>query len=321
MSAITSRPYQDDQDVLRLVQLFQACEATDRLGRVPSSAELQTELDAPSVNKLHDIRLWEDPHGRLIGFARLGVRSVASTVDVRLWLRIHPEFRHSNLGQQLMDWASVGAARLGAARGLPAILLTGVRDDQVATITALEAYGFEPARYFVTMTRPLTASLPTLSAPEGFTIRPLQGASEAAGWVEIVNDAFHDHWQPHELTLEAFEHELTTARYRQEFYQLASTADGVFAAFCQCAFESVVTEAHIRRVGEIALLGTRPAFRRRGLGQTMLAQGLHVLQAAGATVASLQVDTANPTGALRLYRTAGFSPQETWIVYRKAIAP
>jgi mycothiol synthase len=321
MPAITSRPYQDDQDVLRLVELFQACEAIDRLGRVPSSAELQTELDAPSVNKLHDIRQWEDDRGRLIGFARLGIRSVAATVDVRWWLRIHPDFRRGSLVKQLMDWASAGAARLGAARGLPAILLTGVRDDQAAIITALEAYGFEPARYFVTMTRRLSAPLPPPSAPEGFTLRPLQGASEATRWVEMVNDAFRDHWQPHELTLEAFEHELTTVRYRQEFYQLASTADGAFAAFCQCAFEPAVTETYIRRVGEIALLGTRPAFRRRGLGQIMLAQGLHVLQAAGATVASLQVDAANPTGALQLYRAAGFSPQETWIVYRKAIAP
>ena len=59
MPAIISRPYHGDQDVVRLVELFQACDAIDRLGRVPSSAELQTELDAPSVDKRHDIRLWE----------------------------------------------------------------------------------------------------------------------------------------------------------------------------------------------------------------------------------------------------------------------
>ena len=321
MPAIIARPYLNQEDALRLVELFHACEASDRLGRVPSFAELQTELDAPSVNKLDDIRLWEDNLGRLIGFARLGVRSVTTTVAVRLWLRIHPDFRHGSLVEQLMDWASAGAARLGAALGLPATLLTGVRDDQGATISALEAYGFEPARYFVTMMRPLTPPLPPPSAPEGFTIRPLQGAAEAAGWVELVNEAFGDHWQPHELTLEAFEHELRSGRSQPQFYQLTCTADGGFAAFCQCAFETAVVEAHSRRVGDIALLGTRPAFRRRGLGQALLAQGLHVLRAAGATVASLQVDTANPTGALRLYQTAGFRPQETWIVYHKAIAP
>jgi ribosomal protein S18 acetylase RimI-like enzyme len=319
MPAITARPYQD-QDVLRLVELFHACETIDRLGRVPSVVELQTELDAPSVDKRHDIRLWQDDHGSLIGFARLGIRSVATTVDVRWWLRIHPDYRGGILVEQMLDWARDGAARLGAARGLPATLLTGVRSDQRDIITALEAYGFEPACYFVTMTRPLMAPLPTPPALDSFAIRPLHAASEAAGWVALVNDAFCDHWQHHELTVEAFEHELTTPRYRPEFYQLAVTADGAFAAFCQCAFEPAATEAHGEQVGWIALLGTRPAFRRRGLGQTLLVQWLYVLQAAGATVASLQVDTNNPTGALRLYETSGFDPQETWIVYRKALA-
>jgi mycothiol synthase len=321
MPAIIPRPYQDDQDVLRLVELFQACDASDHLGRVPSCAELQTELDAPSVNKLDDIRLWQDDLGHLIGFARLGIQSVTTSVDLRLWLHIHPHFRQGSLVEQLMDWACVGAAPKRAAHGLPATLLTGVCDDQLTSISALEAYGFEPARYFVTMTRSLTAPLPPSSAPEGFTLRPLQGLAEAAGWVEMVNDAFADHWQPHELTLEAFEHELRSGRYQPQFYQLASSADGAFAAFCQCGIETSSAEAHNRREGVIALLGTRPAFRRRGLGQAMLAQGLHVLQARGARVASLQVDTANPTGALQLYQTAGFGPQETWIVYRKAIGP
>jgi mycothiol synthase len=267
------------------------------------------------------MRLWQDDLGRLIGFARLGIQSVTTSVDVRLWLRIHPDFRQGSLVEQLMDWANAGAAHFGTARGLPATLLTGVRDDQLATVSALVAYGFESARYFVTMTRPLTAPLPPPSPPEGFTLRPLQGAAEAAAWVEMVNDAFADHWQPHELALEAFEHELRSGRYQPQFYQVASSADGAFAAFCQCGIETASAEAHMGRVGEIALLGTRPAFRRRGLGQSLLAQGLHVLQAAGASVASLQVDTANPTGALQLYQTAGFRPQETWVVYRKAIVP
>jgi hypothetical protein len=131
MPDIIPRPYQDDQDVLCLVELFQACDASDHLGRVPSCAELQAELDAPSVNKLDDIRLWQDDQGRLVGYVRLGIQSVATTVDVRWWLRIHPDFRQSSLVEQILEWSSQGAARLDAARGLPATLLTGVRSDQI----------------------------------------------------------------------------------------------------------------------------------------------------------------------------------------------
>jgi mycothiol synthase len=319
MSQIISLPYQNSQDVPRLIELFEACEAIDQLGHVPSVAELQAELDAPSVNKQVDIRLWEGEHRRLVGFARLSIRSVATTIDVRWWLRIHPDFRRGILGEQMIDWASAGAARLGAARSLPATLLTGIRSDQGDIIAVLESFGFKPARYFVTMVRPLTTPLSTLPAAEGFVIRPLHGAAEAAGWVDLVNDAFHDHWQHHELTLEAFHHELKAPGYRPEFYQLATTASGVFVAFCQCAFGAAVDDTREEKVGWIAYVGTRPLFRRHGLGQTLLLQGLHALQAAGATVASLQVDTANLTGALGLYENAGFIPQETWIVYRKVL--
>jgi len=54
-------------------------------------------------------------------------------------------------------------------------------------------------------------------------------------------------------------------------------------------------------------LGVHPKYRRRGLGGTILAQGLCDLLSIGARSADIETDVTN-TPATRLYRRLGFSP-------------
>jgi ribosomal-protein-alanine N-acetyltransferase len=56
---------------------------------------------------------------------------------------------------------------------------------------------------------------------------------------------------------------------------------------------------------EVRILGRRPAYRGRGLGACLLAEGLRVLQEGGAGDIDLSVETANER-ALNLYRRFGF---------------
>ena len=53
-------------------------------------------------------------------------------------------------------------------------------------------------------------------------------------------------------------------------------------------------------------VGTLPAHRGRGLATGLLAEVLRRASDAGYVSASLNVDTANPTGALGIYERAGF---------------
>jgi ribosomal protein S18 acetylase RimI-like enzyme len=60
--------------------------------------------------------------------------------------------------------------------------------------------------------------------------------------------------------------------------------------------------------GYISDVGVRPAHRRRGIAFALLTTVLTALAADGLPAAALNVDTDNPSGAIRLYRKAGMHP-------------
>ncbi|NES22531.1 MAG: GNAT family N-acetyltransferase [Symploca sp. SIO3E6] len=74
-------------------------------------------------------------------------------------------------------------------------------------------------------------------------------------------------------------------------------------------------ERTVSNEGWIDALGTRRGFRKRGLGRAMLLAGMQRLQAAGVDTVRLGVDSENPSGALRLYKSVGFRKVHTHISF------
>ena len=93
--------------------------------------------------------------------------------------------------------------------------------------------------------------------------------------------------------------------------------DGTIAAFDLCQIDPAENERNGRNDGWIGILGTRRGYRKLGLGRAMLLAGLQHLKANGVENARLNVDAANPTGALRLYESVGFSVLHSWQSYEK----
>jgi mycothiol synthase len=71
--------------------------------------------------------------------------------------------------------------------------------------------------------------------------------------------------------------------------------------------------------GWIEAIGVLPAWRQRGLASALLAQALNLFKVEGLTQAALDVDTQNPTGALRLYEKLGFKVAKETISYVKQL--
>lgn len=78
-------------------------------------------------------------------------------------------------------------------------------------------------------------------------------------------------------------------------------------------------EAAGRRDLYIALVGTRRAGRNRGIASALLLRALAGARAAGFASASLGVDADSPTGALGLYRRAGFTVELTSVTNTKPL--
>ena len=316
---LSARSYAGDRDLSAIADLINTCEEVDRLDEGTSISELQQEFNAPSFDKARDICLWEDAGNKLIGFAQLWISEPGEVTDCWLSFRVHPDARGGDLEAAAIAWGEARMQEVAKERGARVKLRSGARAQDADRISVLESCGFRVDRYFCRMARSLSEPIAIAQFPEGFALRLFPGEEDAEAWVEMFNQSFIDHWNHHDLTVEKFKYDLAKPSYRKDLDLIAVAADGTFAAFCYCEISLEECDRTGRNEGWIAVLGTRRGFRKLGLGRAMLLAGLHRLKAAGVDTAILGVDAANPSGALRLYESAGFHNIRDSISYIKDI--
>ncbi|MEJ7566935.1 MAG: GNAT family N-acetyltransferase [Gaiellaceae bacterium] len=170
--------------------------------------------------------------------------------------------------------------------------------------------GFSIVRHSFQMRVELTAPPAPPDLPKGIVVRPMRDGEEERIHAAHMR-AFADHWEFHE---QSFEQWRRWHRDRDSFdatlWFLALDGDEV-AGFVLCS-------PHFSGepdFGWVELLGVRPAWRRRGLGEALLLHGFRALRARGFTRVGLGVDAENTTGAVRLYERVGMRParrSDTW---------
>ena len=313
------RAYTGPADLPAVVGLLNLCDIVDQLEEHYTVENFGTELTDPTVDPAHDLRLWEDAAGRLVGFGQLWLLGGTHGLDGRLYWYIHPDVRGSGIEDAVCAWAATRTAAAGQARGGGTHLSSPAGEHNAYHRATLEAHGFTVVRYFFQLARALAGPLPTPELPPGYTLRPLTGEAELAAWMEMHRETFVDHWNYHPLPLERRQHWMADPHYRAAGDLVIVAPDGTLAAFCLCGIDPEANAQSGRNEGWIQLLGVRRGFRKRGLGRAALLAGLRYLQGAGAETALLDVDAANPTGALRLYEGAGFTRRRTDLRYNKSL--
>ena len=76
-----------------------------------------------------------------------------------------------------------------------------------------------------------------------------------------------------------------------------------------------------RREAYVGKVGTLREYRGRGIASTLLGHCLRAYRDAGYDEASLDVDSENPTGALGVYRRAGFEVETRRTDYALTVEP
>jgi mycothiol synthase len=240
-----------------------------------------------------------------------------AVVDGNLYWRIHPEARRQGLESTILGWGAERVREAGRERNLPAQLYSGARENDAYTRAVLEVHGLRPVRYFYKMVRPLDQPIPEPVIPAGFTLRTIAGDADVEKWVDCFNLSFIDHWGFHPTTSARRTHRMNNPHYRSDLDLVLEAPDGTFAAFAYCGIDPADNAHYNRREGWIHQLGTRRGYRNQGLGKALLLAGMRAIQTAGMDTAALGVDADNPTGALRLYESVGFTVDGTDIAHCK----
>lgn len=319
--AYTWRPLRSD-DLPALHQLLLATAQADGNDRVDTLADLQTQFDDPwsPADTCSQIVFAAD--GQLVGYVRF-FSAPEPTVEcvAHLWCEVHPAFREQGLEEALLDWAEARAAeRLRAVETtLPRTLRCGTPDTLTANLARLEARGYTPIRYFYRMLRDLHTPIPDLALPVGFTLRTFDLAF-ARALHAAHEEAFGDHWGHEPESFEEWKQfSLGSGSFRPEFTLLAFAGDEL-AAY---SINRVHAEDNARNGvnhGHIGQVGTRRAWRKRGLASALICESMRRFRDAGFEAVTLGVDAANPTGALGLYERLGFTVIKRFVVYSKAVA-
>lgn len=318
-ATITARPFEGEADLPLIVELLNTCEAVDQLDWHTSIDKLRAEYADPRLDPARDLRLWQDADGELIGFGQLWILVSDEELNGRIFTWVRPEARGGALETQILDW---GAERLREAmreHGLPGRLRPTSGAEQTAKAALLNELGFVIDRYSYTMERSLAEPIAEPQVLEGFTLREMAGPHEAQAWVEMFNLSFIDHPNHSPWNIEQVLHYLEEPIYRPELNLVAVAPDGTLAGFCWMLINPEENEHTGRMIGEIEVLGTRRGYRKLGLGRALLLEGMRRLRQAGMETARLGVVANNPTGALKLYESAGFRARRTWILFGKDV--
>jgi mycothiol synthase len=297
--------------------LLAAKEKVDQEGVSFSPADLIDELNDPHLDVARDtIGVWAD--SQMVAYAK--VHAAASVIDVdrvRSEGAVHPEWRRRGLGTALMPWVIGRAGELHARRhpDVPGEVNNSAISTNVGADRLLHRFGFEPCRYFFDLKRSLHHPVPGAPRAAGLQVVPFDASMDERLRV-THNEVFVDHWGEIAVDEATWKAWFTGARaFRAESSYLVLDGDSIAAYVLGFEWKADTDATGIREL-YIGQVGTRRSYRRRGLARMALTMVLTQAAQVGYERTALGVDADNPTGALGLYKSLGFSVHSKSVTYR-----
>jgi len=248
----------------------------------------------------------------LIGYGVLTSRPVAEPRhEMRFSGGVHPSFRGKGLGGELLDWAERAARPLHTERfpGRPLSLQSGCVSANTAAVVLHEAHGYQWVRAFQVMFRDLSSPIAQAGLADG--LRAEEFTAQRSEDARLVrNEAFRDHWGSTEVPAESWARMRSAGSFRPAYSFVVYEGSEPLGM--------LISHDHGSDL-YIALIGTRTAGRKRGIGTALLSRVLTRAKADGYATASLSVDADSLTGAVGLYERIGFTTKISWSVYDKPL--
>ena len=318
---LTARPLTAD-DVDAAADLLAAAEPVDDTGEHLDADDLTEWWFNDLVDLPRDGRAVCAADGTFVAWAAV-VSLGGAREDHRIGLegRVHPGWRGRGIGRALLDWQVRRGAEVHRRDHpeLPARLTVSVCPGMASLASLARRAGFTAERWYADMERPL-AGLPGVPAVPGVELVPFTWERDDEVR-RAHNAAFTDHHGSAERDATAWATWYTGQRaFRPELSVLA-LVDGAVAGYVLTYVYDADTRATGLQQAHLGQLGVLRPARRRGIASAAVLAALRAGAAAGCDTGGLQVDTANPTGALGLYQRLGFAPVRTRVQWTLTSPP
>jgi mycothiol synthase len=322
MQGLELRPYAGETDVAAIVAVENAEYEADA---VPGRQSVDNALahyrhTTEGFDPVRDVTL-ATVAGRVVGYGQRGWIDTNDGVhrEYRLHGAVHPDWRRRGVGSALIEHGEAQLRDLAATHSTERTRVFGTwnGDTQRGALALLEGHGYQPVRWFFDMTRPNLDNVPVVELPEGLELRPIEPESIRQVWRATI-EAFRDHWGGGDDSDEALQRYIDSPSHDPSLWLIAFDGDEAAGGVIN-GIEREENEALGLQRGWLHSVWTRRQWRRRGLASALVAKSLALLRERGMTSAVLGVDADNPTGALGLYESAGFSKYKSAVAFRKEL--
>ena len=248
---------------------------------------------------------------------------------------VDPQWQGSGIGTGLLGWMeqrtrdrfaedALAAGSSGEAGDAPAprprlrLYMEQQHQHQAALFASS---GYAIVRYYNEMHRPLNQAVPEADLDAGLELVTFGPALHEP--VRLAhNAAFRDHWGSEPRDEEAWGFVVNDPQARPDLSGVVvDRSSGTVAGYQLATHDAEAALIRGFREGYTELLGVRREFRGRGIAQVLLADAMRRFAAAGMDVASLDVDSENPTGALALYVKMGYAAVNRSMAWDKDLQP
>lgn len=226
---------------------------------------------------------------------------------------VHPAFRGLGIGSALLEKIAERAQveMQLAAPEAQVVIQSLVNNKDAAGHTLLRNNGYSPVRYYWRMEIKLQTAPTAVTFPAGIELRPFVQEAHALAIWQADNEAFQDHWGSHTRTYAEWAHEKFGKSNFDSTLWVIAWAGNEVAGFSQNRFR--------KGIGWIGTIAVRRPWRKKGLGLALLRHTFSEFYKRSTTTVGLGVDSANLTGATRLYQRAGMVVAGEFALYEKEL--
>ena len=286
-----SRWYRESSDLERIKALLMAGRAKLRFGGYRHVGDIDWALwyGNCDLNRTETIRLWEEDHGTLAGYAML--------MQTYFEFEVAPHLRGSSLEETIVDWCETHiASRTETAAGGAVVAATDAFASDTERVALLNRRGYKPSTGYTMFSRSLRGAIDVASLLNGYTVGHIRGAEDAE---QRAAAHFHAFSPGSKMTGDAYRKFMAAPGYRLELDSIVVAPDGTIAAYAMAWLDTA------NLVGEFEPVGTRPDFQRKGFAKAAMLRGLRALREHGMEDAIVSTNEAN-ISATRLYESLGF---------------
>lgn len=280
--------------------------------------DFTADLKRPGFDLEKDTRAIFDAAGACVAYGDV----ISETPHVRNFLygAVHPDWHGQGLGTWLTRWGlSRVAERIPEAPENAEVLAQSwFYHDNSAAEQLLQNEGFELERLFYEMAYDLRPDTPPepLPMPADITVRRFDPERDTDALFDAYIATFRDHFgyieRPREAAFARWRFMVLDTPYYDPNLITLAEEDGKVVGYAVTHHSDEASDSD----GYVHHLGVVREWRRRGLASALLSHVFADYHARGSKRVVLGVDAYNPTGALKLYETAGMYVKSSTKSYR-----